>query len=246
MLQSLDSEGMLAVASHRLSPEHGSRLLALDKIVAPCIDSAMSWEGYEQALRASKRKQIHRKRRWLTEVGGLTYEALEGLQALQENLRNSYGSRVPDGRQIPDGDPHASKPSVSTTRSRHGGRPPSAPPFLRLDDRPVVGRVMIGDEAHRYVLKTRYVENGQILELGAGMNRMKEELHNAQRTIEHVALFPRSVGGALTARVVEVRQTAYRRTRESALLRRERDTVRKRLNPDAFSDPGRLMPAPLA
>jgi hypothetical protein len=72
------------------------------------------------------------------------------------------------------------------------------------------------------------IEDGRTLELGTGMEAFKTEFQNARRRIERVALFPRSLPGTVVGLAVEGHNAAYRRARQSRLLRRGRDAIRAR------------------
>lgn len=254
ILNDLESSGQLAAATRQVSDQSRCRLVVLDEAAAPYVDSAMSSEEYEHSLGKSKRHQIRRKRRRLADAGEeLTYEVVERPQDLEDRLER-FLLLEGSGWKASSGTAIRSRPEtrrfyseVATWAMENNLLRLS---FLLLDDRPVVGWFLIGDQAHQYSLKTGYdeefsryspglllaldeigraVESGQTFEFGQGMNRMKEDLHNAMRTIEYLALFPRSVRGTLARWSVVGQQAAYRRARESTLLRRGRDAVRGRL-----------------
>ena len=266
ILSELESESQLAVAARQVADQSRCRLFVLDQQAAPYVDSAMSREEFEHSLGASKRHQLRRKRRRLADAGELTYEVVERLDDLEDRLER-FLRLEGSGWKASSGTAIRVRPETRRFYTDIAAWAMESNllrlSFLCLDDQPVVGWFMIGDEAHQYSLKTGYdeefsryspgmllaleeigraLESGRTFEFGEGMNRMKEDLADAQRTAEQVALFPRSVRGTLARGAVVGYQAVYRRARGSALLRRGRDSMRGRLarrngHPDASAQP---------
>jgi len=259
LLEQIDAEGRLAEAVRSAAGATGSRLVLFEELVNPYVAAGMSREEYESALGSSKRQQVRRKRRRLSDLGELTYEASESLapgpelEERFEQLLRLEGS----GWKASAGTAIGSRPEtrrfyaeVATWAAEEKLLRLS---FMRLEGRPVVGWLLIGDEARQYSIKTGYdeqfsrfspgvllaleeighaLDGGRSFELGAGMNRLKQDLHNAAHTLEHVGVFRRTPAGALARWRLQGKAAVYRRARQSSLLRRVRDALRRRLARD--------------
>ena len=252
-LRELDSEGQLAGATRQIARQGGCRLVVVDASDSSCIDPAVSWDEFEQTLRKSRRSELRRRRRRLAERGEMSFEIFDGTRGLKAHLEEFFrlegsGWKGREGTAIrlsPETQRFYEK--VAAWAAENGLLRLT---FMRLDGHPVAAGFAIDDGARRTSLKIGYdeeysrygpgllhrveeirlaIEDGRTLELGTGREAFKAELQNAQRTIESVALFPQSVRGALARWGVEGHQVAYRRARESKLLRKGRDAIRARL-----------------
>jgi CelD/BcsL family acetyltransferase involved in cellulose biosynthesis len=247
----LEAEGRLIAASRQLANQSRCRLTVLEEKTFRYIDPAMSWEEYEQSLRKSRRQELRRRRRRLSEQGEIDFEIVDGTRdleaCLEEFLRlESSGWKGDEGTAI-RAMPKTQRfyEDVAAWAAENGLLRLS---FMRVGDVYVAANLTIDDGVHRYPLKVGYddqysryapgllhwleeieraLDDGRTVELATGTEAFKEELQNAQRTIERVAVFPPSARGELARRTLEARQAAYRRARDSTLLRGARDTGRR-------------------
>lgn len=253
ILRHLDTEGQLSAAARLLGGEDRSRLVVLETVASPCVDPTMSWEAFEKGLTKSRRADVRRRRRRLAEEGEITVEIADGTTDLEAHV-SEFVRLEGSGWKEEKGTAIHLLPEiqrfyedVAAWAAKSGLLRLS---FMRVSGRPVAVEYTIDDGARRFLLKIGYdpvysryapgvlleldeirdaLEDGRAFELGPGMNKVKGELMNAQRTMEHVAVFPRSARGAVARRTLETRQAVYQRARGSTLLRRARDTVRSLL-----------------
>jgi CelD/BcsL family acetyltransferase involved in cellulose biosynthesis len=249
-LRRLESESMLAVAANRLDEEGQLSLECLEALPSPYVKRTVTWEQYEQSLGKSRRKEVQRRRRRLADNGKLAVETYDGTTDLEAQLGEfvrleGSGWKAKKGTAI-DVLPEIQSfyRDVATWAASRGLLRLT---FLRVGDARVAAEYMIDDGAHRHLLKIGYdpeysrfgpgvilgldnirqaLADGRSVELGTGMNAIKRELMNAQRTIEHVALFPRSRRGAFARRTAKARHVVYQGARGIWLLRRARDLAR--------------------
>jgi CelD/BcsL family acetyltransferase involved in cellulose biosynthesis len=251
VLRRLDSEGKLAAAARRLGSEGQLRLARLEAMASPYVDPTITWEQFEQSLSNSRRKELSRRRRRLADKGEIEIEASDGSVELEAEL-SEFLRLEGSGWKEQKGTAVHLRPETQRfyedAADWAAGMGLLRLTFLRVGDRRVAAQYMIDDGAQRHLLKIGYdpaysrfgpgvilelddvraaLADGRTFELGTGMNAIKEEFMNAQRTIEHLALFPRSRRGALARRSVTARQAFYRRARGSALVRRARDILRR-------------------
>lgn len=267
VLSQLDSEGQLVAATRQAADQNRCRLVVLDATASPFVDTTLSWEEFEQSLTKSRRNDVRRRRRRLAEQGEISHEITDGTEDLEAHLSEFFrlegsGWKADKGTAIhllPE--TRRFYEEIAAWAANRGLLRLS---IMRLDGRPVAVEFTIDDGVRRYLLKMGYdpeyarygpglllqlgeirhaLEDGRTYELGVGMNAIKEEMGSAQRTIEHVAVFPRSARGTLARRTVEARQAVYRKARGSTLLRRGRDAVRRRLTRRRASSPD-TTPAP--
>jgi CelD/BcsL family acetyltransferase involved in cellulose biosynthesis len=251
ILRQLDTEGRLCAATRLLEGEERSRLVVLETRISPYVDTTADWEKFEEALTKSRRQKVRRTQRRLGEQGEIAIEVSDGTEDLDRDL-SEFLQLEGSGWKVEKGTAIHLQPETQRFYQEMAAWAASIGllrlSFMRVGGRPVAVECTIDDGAHRYLLKLGYdpefarygpgvilqltevrraLEEGRTYEMGTGMNKIKEELMNAQRTIEDVAVFPRSARGALARRTVGVRQVAYRRARGSTLLRRSRDAVRR-------------------
>jgi CelD/BcsL family acetyltransferase involved in cellulose biosynthesis len=254
LLGQIDTAGHLAAAIREIADESRHHLLELDAATAAYIDPVVDWERYESQMMTKKRRQdLRRRSRRLSELGEVEVEVTVDSTDLDTRLSEFFwlegsGWKVDMGTAIHQ---------VPATRRFYEEMAHWAAEngllrlvTMRLDHRPIAGQLIIDDESRRHLLKIGYdpeysrfgpglllqlreirsaLEDGRTYELGTGMSAIKREMGNAERTIQQVALFPRSVRGAVARRTAATRQAVYRQARESGVLRRGRDTVRRGL-----------------
>lgn len=249
-LRCLDSGGELSAAARHLEGEGKSRLAVYETSASVCVAPTVDWDQFEQSLSRSRRQNVRRTRRRLADHGEITVETTDGSTDLEVHLAEflrleGSGWKVEQGTAIrAAGDTRRFYEEVAAWAASNGLLRLT---FMRVGGHAVAVEYMLDDGAHRYGLKLGYdpafarygpglklqfeeirhaLEDGRIYEMGIGENPIKLELMNAQRTIEHLALFPRSMRGAWACRTAAARQALYRSARGNSLLRRARDTVR--------------------
>jgi CelD/BcsL family acetyltransferase involved in cellulose biosynthesis len=251
-MRELDADGPLAAAARRVSDTGGCRWVVLEASNSSCIEPAPSWEEFEQSLRKGRRREARRRRRRLAETGEVTFQVFKELRGLKPQLEEFFrlegsGWKGEQGTAIRhSADTERFYDNVAAWAAENGLLRLTS---MRVDGRPVAAGFAIDDGSRRHSLKVGYdegysqygpgllhrleeirlaIEDGRTLELGTGMEAFKEELQNARRRIERVALFPRSVRGTVAGWAIEGHNAAYRRARRSTLLRRGRDAIRAR------------------
>lgn len=251
ILHQLDSEGRLCAAIRLLEGEERSRLMVLESMISPYVDTTADWEKFEGALTKSRRQKVRRTQRRLGERGEIAIQVSDGTEHLERDL-SEFLRLEGSGWKVEEGTAIYQQPETQRFYQEMAAWAASSGllrlSFMDVGGRPVAAECTIDDGAHRYMLKLGYdpefarygpgvilqltevrraLEEGRTYEMGTGMNKIKEELMNAQRTIEDVAVFPRSGRGALARRTMGVRQVAYRWARGSTQLRRGRNAVRR-------------------
>jgi CelD/BcsL family acetyltransferase involved in cellulose biosynthesis len=255
ILDRLYSDGMLAAVARQLGDESQSRLVVLDQMLTPYVDSSVSWEAFEKSLSGSRRRNVGRRRRRLAELGEVTIDTFDGTDDLEAHFEEFLRLEATSWKAELG---TAVNSSPQTTRFYRDvivwatEKKLLQLSFVRVGDRRVAVHLLIDDGRRRHQLKLgfddeygpyapgvlhafeeirRALEDGRTFEWGGAMDPLKEWLHNAEHTIEQLGLFPRSPDGTLARWTVELRQAVYRRARGSTFMRRGRDAIRRRLGP---------------
>ena len=252
VLDRLDSEGLLSAAAREVAQQGRDRLAVLETEVSAYVDPGVGLEGFEQSLKSKRSRDLRRRRRRLAEdEGEPSVEILDGKQNFEADLDDflrleATGWKVEKGTAV--------RLHEDTRRFYREMAAWAAEQdllrlsFLCVKDRRVAVALIVEDRGRRFELKCGYddeysrfapgvlldldeikwaIEAGRTFELGGSMDTIKEELHNAQWTLQQLALFPRSARGTLARWRVQSRQAVYSWARESALLRRGRDALRR-------------------
>ncbi len=250
ILTELDSNGLVAAAARAVDGDKG-RLVVLNRTSSPYVDQSQDWEEFEKSMSRSRRRNVRKRRRSLDELGEVTIEAVDGtgdVKAQFEEFVRLEGT----GWKVDMGTAVRSQPATRTFYEEVVSWAAETNllrlSFVRVEGRGIATSLMIDDGRHRYQLKVGFddeyaqyypgvlqnveeirhaLEDGRTFEWGGEMNAVKGWLHNAQHTIEQLALFPPTPKGALARWAVTIRWAAYRRARESKLLVRARDALRK-------------------
>ena len=250
VLRHLDTEGWLSTALRLMAQETRSRFVVLETIASPFVAPNLGWEEFEKTLTKSRRQTVRTTRRRLSEVGEIAVETTDGVENLEAHLDEflrleGSGWKVEQGTAVSlVSETESFYKNIAAWAAKNGLLRMS---FMRVGGHQVAVEYQIDDGARRYLLKIGYdpeyarygpgvllqlaevrtaLEDGRTFELGPGLSKVKKELMNAQRTIEHVAVFPRSPRGVMARRTLETRQAVYQRARESTRLRRTRDRIR--------------------
>jgi CelD/BcsL family acetyltransferase involved in cellulose biosynthesis len=253
ILDRLESDGMLAAVARQLGDERQSRLVVLDQMLTPYVDSSVSWEAFEKSLSGSRRRNVRRRRRRLAELGEVTIDTFDGTDDLEAHFEEFLRLEATSWKAELG---TAVNSSPQTTRFYHDviawatEKKLLQLSFVRVGERRVAVALLIDDGRRRHQLKVgfddeytpyspgvlqgfeeirRALEDGRTFEWGGAMDPVKGWLHNAEHTIEQLGLFPRSPRGTLARWTVELRQAVYRRARGSTFLRRGRDAIRRRI-----------------
>jgi CelD/BcsL family acetyltransferase involved in cellulose biosynthesis len=240
----------LSEAVRQLESEGRLRLAIFETAASACVAPITDWDQFENSLSKSRRQNVRRTRRRLADHGEITVETSDGTTGLEADLAEflrleGSGWKVHKGTAV--------RANANTQRFYEEVAAWAASmgllrlTFMRVGGHAVAVEYMLDDGAHRYGLKLGYdheyarygpglklqleeirhaLEDARTYEMGLGENPIKLELMNAQRTIEHLALFPRSLRGALARRTARARHAVYDRARSNSLLRRARDLAR--------------------
>ncbi len=251
VLSQLDVEGDLLSAARQIEGAGEGQLVMLESEPSPYVDASHGWEAFERALSKNRRQKARRTRRRLDEQGEITLGVADGSEDLDacfdEFLRlEGSGWKVEQGTAIfQNPDTERFYRDIATWAASEGLLRIS---FMRLNKTSLAAEFTIDDGVHRHMLKLGYdpefsrygpgvllqleeirsaLDDGRSYEMGTGMNGIKEEFGNAERTIDQIALFPRSVRGTAFRRTFAARHALYREAREIKVLRRARDVLRR-------------------
>ncbi len=247
ILSRVDAAGPLAAAARAAAELGAGRLLELGSAPSLYVDPAETWEEYEAKLGRSRRKELRRNRRRLSEQGELEIEVEITDVGFERFLElEASGWKASQGTAIRQSPHLSSFYRQATAWASEKGLLNLV--FLRLDGRPLAAELTIDDGRRRYPLKVgfaeelrryspgmilavdeirRAIEDGRSSEWGTGVGAVNTEMSNAQRTIEEIGIFPRGPRGGTARLAVSAQRASYRRARRSPLLRRLRDALRR-------------------
>ena len=252
VLDRLEASGGLSTAARRMSEEGDCSLLGLDSLTSSRIEPTLSWEEFEQGLSKSRRRNARRRLKKLAEMEALDFDAIVDSDAIGlsfEDFLRLEGSAWKVGRGT------AIRQSLETRGFYEKMIRWAAEAgilwlhFFCVGDRRVAVHLAIEDGDRRWGLKVGFdaefspfapgliiqleeirslLKAGRAFELGTGEEPLKRELRNGSWAMESVGLFPRSPRGIIFHAATAARMGAYRQARESSLLQRGRDAVRRR------------------
>jgi CelD/BcsL family acetyltransferase involved in cellulose biosynthesis len=252
VLSRVEADGPLASAAKMAAAKSRSRVRVLSSESAGYADPQRSWGEYWRSLPKGRRNNVERRRRGLSKLGEISFETYDG-KARFESLFDEFLSLEATGWKVRQGTAVRQRPherlfyeAVAAWAAEEGILRLS---FMSVDDRRVAAEMSFDDGARRYGLKigrddeySRFavgvqlglaqirnaLEAGRIYEFGTGGSTPKNDFSNAERLIEEIALFPRSVRGTATRWTASVHRTLRSFGRDIAPLRAARDAMRRR------------------
>jgi CelD/BcsL family acetyltransferase involved in cellulose biosynthesis len=251
ILSQLDRTGNLAAAARELGERERFRLAVLNTRVSPYVAPTVNWDDFERAMTSKRRKELRRTARRLSETGELEFETVDAPADLDRCLGEFFDLEG-SGWKVDRGTALKLAPATHDFYEQVAGWAAGNGllrlTFLRLDGMPLAVEFAIDDGKHRHVLKVGYrpefsrfgpgvllqfdeirsaLADRRAYELGAGVDAMKQEISNGERTIDQLAIFSRSPRGTAARWTFAARHAIYHRARRNRTLRRCRDAARR-------------------